>query len=63
MGQMYDISTYLMLIKQFNNLNNLILESINKSNYICPFEVNTKININDQTLVNQLNKNFKIYKV
>ena len=63
MGQMYDISTHVMLIKQFSNLNNLIFESINKSNYIYPFEVNTKININEQTLVNQLNKNFKIYKV
>ena len=59
MGHIYDISTHIMLIKQFNNLNNLILESINKSNYICPFEVNTKININDQTLVNQLNKDIK----
>ena len=63
MGQMYDISTNVMLIKQFNNLNNFIFESINKSNYLYPFEINTKININDQTLVNQLNKNFKIYKV
>ena len=59
MGQMYDISTHLMLIKQFNNLNNLIFESINKTNYICPFEVNTKININDKNLVNQLNKDLK----
>ena len=59
MGQIYDISTHIMLIKQFNNLNYLIFESINKSNYICPFEVNSKININDKTLINQLNKDLK----
>ena len=59
MGQIYDISTHIMLIKQFNNLNYLIFDSINKSNYICPFEVNSKININDKTLVNQLNKDLK----
>ena len=63
MGQMYDISTHIMLIKQFNNLNNLILESINKSNYIYPFDFNTKININDKTLVNQLNRGFTNYNI
>ena len=59
MGHMYDISTYVMLIKKFNNLNNYIFESINKSNYISPYEVNTKININDKALVNQLDKDLK----
>ena len=59
MGQIYDISTHIMLIKQFSILNNFIFESFNKTNCICPFESKAKININDKFVLDQLNKELK----
>ncbi len=59
MGQVYDISSYIMLIKHFNILNKLIFESLEKSNYNCPYETNAKININDNYALERLNRELK----
>jgi hypothetical protein len=53
MGQIYDISTHILLLKKFNILNNFILENVNSANN--PFEKETKININDKNKLSKLN--------
>ena len=62
MSQIYDISTYLMLFKQFTILNNCIFETINSNEYSCPHESNGKININDNIKLDQLDKESKSKK-
>ena len=62
MGQLYDISTHIMLLKQFNIINNLVLENVNRANSICPFESNSKININDKYLLEQLDRELRSTK-
>ena len=59
MCQIYDISTHIILFKQFNLLNNMILEKIYEDNGICPSKPYTKININDNKVVEKLNKDLK----
>ena len=59
MCQIYDISTHIILFKQFNLLNNMILEKIYEENGICPSKPYTKININDNKVVEKLNKDLK----
>ena len=59
MCRIYDISTHIMLFKQFNVLNNFIFESINKSNNYYLFDNNEKININDKDLLEQVNTELK----
>ena len=57
--QIYDISTHIILFKQFNLLNNMILEKIYEDNGICPSTPYTKINIRDAKTIEKLNKDLK----
>ena len=59
MGQIYDISTHIILFKQFNLINNMILEKMYDDNGICPSKPYNKININDNKIVEKLNKDLK----
>ena len=57
MGQIYDISTHVKLLRQFNILNSLFSEKFNKlNNGIYPYEIKTKININDNYLLEKIEK-------
>ena len=62
MGKVYDISTYIMIFKQFNILNKLIYENLKRINYIFPFEIKNKININNNYELEQLEKELKSKK-
>ena len=62
MGQIYDISTYIMLFKQFTLLNNFIFETKNPNKYSPLYESNGKININDNYKLDQLDKELKSKK-
>ena len=58
MCQIYDISTHIILFKQFNLLNNT-LKNIYIENGFCPAHPFKKININDNELIDKLNKDLK----
>jgi len=62
MCQIYDISTHIILFKQFNSLNNMFLEKIYEHDGICPSKPYNKINICDNTVIEKLNKDLKIKK-
>ena len=62
MCQIYDISTHIILFKQFNSLNNMFLEKIYEDDGICPSKPYNKINICDNMVVEKLNKDLKIKK-
>jgi len=62
MCQIYDISTHILLFKQFNSLNNMFLEKIYEDDGICPSKPYNKINICDNMVVEKLNKDLKIKK-
>ena len=59
MCQIYDISTHIILFKQFNLLNNMVLEKVFEENGICPTKPYNKININDSQIVQKLNRDLK----
>ena len=59
MCQIYDISTHIILFKQFNSLNNMFLEKIYEDDGICPSKPYNKINICDNAVIEKLNKRFK----
>jgi hypothetical protein len=54
MCQIYDISTHIMLFKQFIILNNIVFDNINNYNATFPFEKDNKMNINDQNLLDRI---------
>ncbi len=56
MGQMYDISSYIILFKQFNFLNKIIMEKIHEDEGFCPKNPYNKINIGNKEIVEKLNK-------
>ena len=58
MCQIYDISTHIILFKQFNLLNNS-LKKIYEENGFCPAHPFKKININDNDIIEKLNKDLK----
>ena len=58
MCQIYDISTHIILFKQFNLLNNT-LKKIYEENGFCPAHPFKKININDNDIIDKLNKDLK----
>ena len=58
MCQIYDISTYIILFKQFNLLNNTF-KKIYEENGFCPVHPFKKINLNDKDIINKLNKDLK----
>ena len=61
MCQIYDISTHIILFKQFNILNN-ILQKIYEDSGNCPARPFKKININDDDVIAKLNKDLKSKK-
>jgi hypothetical protein len=62
MCQIYDISTHIILFKQFNSLNNLVLEKMYEDDGVCPSKPYKKINIGDEKTVEKLNKDLKVKK-
>ena len=58
MCQIYDISTHIILFKQFNLLNNSVKKIYEERGfcYIHPFH---KININDKKVIEKLNNDLK----
>ena len=60
LGQMFDISSHILLFKHFNILKNLFLNEISdgKKNFNI-FNNNKKININDDKLMAEVNKDLK----
>ena len=62
MCQIYDISTHIILMKQCSILNKILFEIINGGKNVCPFEVNSKININDNYSLEKLGKEMKSTK-
>ena len=56
MCQIYDISTHIILFKQFNFINNIFLEKIHEENGTCPAKPYNKINLNDNSIIEQINK-------
>ena len=62
MCQIYDISTHIILFKQFNSLNNMFMEKMYEDDGICPSKPYNKINICDNKVIEKLNKDLKIKK-
>jgi hypothetical protein len=58
MSHIYDISTHILLFKQFNLINNS-LKTIYEENGFCPAHPFKKININDEELMDKMNKALK----
>ena len=58
MSQIYDISTHILLFKQFNILNNS-LKKIYEEKGFCPTLPFRKININDDDLMTKINEDLK----
>ena len=58
MCQIYDISTHIILFKQFNLLNNT-LKKIYEENGFCPAHPFKKINLNDKDIIDKLHKDLK----
>ena len=59
MCQIYDISTYIILFKQFNSLDKLIKEKIYENDEVCPSKPYNKINISDEKKIEKINKDLK----
>ena len=59
MCQIYDISTHIILFKQFNLLNNMVKERLNEENVFCPSALVKRINLSDKNIVDKLNKDLK----
>ena len=56
MSQIYDISTHIILFKQFNLMNKIFLERIYNEDGFCPIHAFKKINVNDNILMDKINK-------
>ena len=56
MCQIYDISTYIMIFKQFNLLNNMFKRKVYQDYEFSPNKINNKINVNDKNIIDQLYK-------
>ena len=58
MGQIYDISTHILLLKQFNLINNSLKKLFEEKGFYLgqPFR---KININDNDLMSKINEDLK----
>ena len=55
MCQIYDISTHIILFKQFNLLNNMVKE-LSEENVFLPSKLFHKINIKDNKIIEKINK-------
>jgi hypothetical protein len=58
MSHIYDISTHILLFKQFNLINNS-LKKIYEENGFCPAHPFKKINLNDEELITKMNEALK----
>ena len=56
MSQIYDISTYIMIFKQFNILNNMLKGKIYQDNGFSPNKIYNKINVNDKKIIEKIFK-------
>ena len=54
MGQIYDISNYIILLRQFNLLNSIIKKMYVKDE-LYPSKQFKKINVNDNDIINKVN--------
>jgi hypothetical protein len=59
MCQIYDISTYIILFKQFNSINKMFLQKIYEDDGVCPIKPYKKINISDIKTIERLNKDLR----
>jgi len=59
MCNIYDISTHLILFKQYNILNHIVTEKVyqEKGKTICDYKLYKKININDNSIMEKISKN------
>lgn len=58
MSQIYDISTHILLFKQFNLISST-LKHIYEENGFCPAHPYKKINIEDEVLMDRMNEGLK----
>ena len=56
MCQIYDISTYIIIFKQFNLVNNILKAKIYQDNELYPDKIYKKINVNDKDIMEKLSK-------
>jgi hypothetical protein len=59
MCQIYDISTHIILFKNFNLIKNALKKKLAEDNIFCPSLLYNKINISDNKLIKRLNRDFK----
>ena len=59
MSQIYDIYIYIILFKKFNLMNKIFLEKIYDVDGFCPTQSFKKINVNDITLMDKINKDLQ----
>ena len=59
MCQIYDISTHIILFKQFNSINKMFLQKIYEDNGVCPTKPYKKINKSDIKTFERLNKDLR----
>ena len=59
MCHLYDISTYILLFKQLNMNNNILLELLSKDNKKYNQKSFNKINLNDEKLVEKINNDLE----
>ena len=59
MGQMYDISSYIILFKQFNFLNKITMERFYEEDGFCPAKPYEKINLGNMKVVEKINKDLR----
>ena len=62
MCQVYDISSHVVLIKQFNILKNILKETLFENNEIVISKLYNKININNKRTLENLGNEFKYNK-
>ena len=61
MCQIYDISTHIMLFKQFNTFNNVIKQMVQEFG-LSPIHTFKKINIKDKNIIAKINKDLRTKK-
>ena len=61
MSQIYDISTHIILFKQFSIFNNL-LKKLVRENGFSPIHTFKKINIKDKDIIAKINKDLRTKK-
>ena len=62
MGHIFDISSHILLIKHFNIFKNILLNDINRGKKLTVFDFNKKININDYSIMAEIDKELRAEK-